>query len=249
MKSTRAIRVLRRPQHATSPTLSVITVVKNDVDGLEETGASVGLLVPHADREWIVWINAHSLDVDAHVAVAERYADVIVLGSDSGIFDAMNSALDFAKGEFVQFINAKDIILKPFDIHGLNKPCLVPVVYRDYFGRTRMVGRRKSMKFGIPFCHQGMILPRRGYQFDISLKYGADYLALIQMNLPWPLPIFENGLVQYDTTGVSTMNRWVSDKWTAKIISNEFGFFYAAIYICKCLAKLAIKRIYKVVRR
>jgi len=195
--------------------------------------------------EYLVWINDKCQDIALHLKVACDHADTVIIGNDVGIFDAMNKALLYAKGEYVLFLNARDEIIEPFDLKKIAGPCLIPVIYRNYFGRLRLVPVSKTVKMGIPYCHQGMILPRKGYYFDIRFKYGADYAALLNFNFRWPLPILESGLIKYDTTGVSTLNRWESDKWTALIIKEKFGVFWALLYLSVCLMKLGIKRLYR----
>jgi glycosyltransferase involved in cell wall biosynthesis len=194
--------------------------------------------------EYIIWINNRSTLEVNRLDEYYNYADIIIHDKDLGIFDAMNRALQYASGDYVMFLNARDIIIETFDLKEISGPCLVPVQYWDYFGRKRLVRVAPSMNFGIPYCHQGMILPRAGYYYDVVLKYGADYLALLDFNFNWPLPMLSSGLIEYDTTGVSTVNRWESDKWTARIIRARFGYGLAAFYLVKCLFKLGIKRIY-----
>uniref|UniRef100_Q3ASS7 Putative glycosyl transferase n=1 Tax=Chlorobium chlorochromatii (strain CaD3) TaxID=340177 RepID=Q3ASS7_CHLCH len=226
--------------------LSVITVVKDDYSGLIETAKSVSLIVPSELVEYIIWINESSFEIIHNIDLVKKLASKVIVGTDYGIFDAMNKALNYAAGDYVLFLNAKDLVIQGFNIEKMLRPCLLKVQYIDYFGRLRKVVRNHKIDFGIPYCHQGMILPRKGYLFDENLKYGADYLALINMNLNWPLPISDSGLIHYDTTGVSTVNRWESDKWTASIIKRKFGIFYSLRYLFYCLIKLSIKRLYDV---
>lgn len=226
------------------PILTIVTVVMNDPKGLILTAKSVEESKFQEGIEYIIWISHRSTQELVHIDMFYHYADKIVQGEDFGIFDAMNRSLQYANGKYVLFLNARDIIAAPINIQEIQGPCLVPVVYCDYFGRNRMVSTAKSLKLGIPYCHQGMILPRKGYHYDSSLKFGADYLSLLNFNFTWPLPMLSSGLVQYDTSGISTVNRWESDKWTARVIRDRFGYAWASIYVGKCLLKLGIKRIY-----
>jgi hypothetical protein len=223
--------------------LSIITVVKGDEKGLATTLMSLNCL-DLRKAEVVVWINANTDKLQEHIFTAIQYADTVISGSDTGIFDAMNRALDHAVGRFILFLNAKDKIIKPFSINDIDHPCVISVRYKNYFGLVRFVKVAKTKKLGIPYCHQGMILPRVGYNYNTRYKYGADYLALLDHNLPWPMQRLPVGLVEYDTTGVSTINRWESDRWTALVIKDQFGYFWSFLYLGKCLLKLSIKRIY-----
>lgn len=231
-------------QDNNTPILTIITVVMNDPAGLIRTATSVDKFKTNGGIEYIIWISHRSTQELVHIDEFYQTADMIIQGEDYGIFDAMNRSLQYASGKYILFLNARDIIIEPFNIQEVNGPCLVPVVYSDYFGRSRIVRAAKTIKFGIPYCHQGMILPRNGYHYDASLKYGADYLALLNYDFDWPLPMLSSGLIKYDTTGVSTVNRWESDKWTARVIRDRFGYAWASAYLAKCLLKLGIKRIY-----
>lgn len=227
--------------------IGIITVVRSDKLGLEATGRSILEKFKHNKFEWIVWINSSSLDLEDHVRISQKYkAHKIHVEDDMGIFDAMNKSLEKSDADLIIFLNARDTIIEEFDLSSIKGPALIPVQYIDYFGRMRKVKVNRALKFGIPYCHQGMILPRKGYYYDIDFKFGADYLALLNFNLQWPLPILPKGLIQYDTSGVSTVNRWEADKWTARVIRLRFGFVWASLYLCKCLIKLGIKQIYNI---
>lgn len=224
--------------------LTIITIVMNDPDGLVSTAKSLDKFKTVDELEYIVWVNHRSTAEIGRIDEYCQYADIIIHGEDHGIFDAMNRAMHYANGDYVLFLNARDHIIEPFNLNEIVGPCLVPVKYRDYFGRVRFVRVSKAIEFGIPYCHQGMILPRIGYQFDAYMRYGADYLALLNFNIAWPLPMLTQGLIEYDSTGVSTVNRWDSDKWTARVIKHRFGYSWTVSYLVFCICKLIVKRIY-----
>ena len=238
--------ILKNNKSPTIKKLTIVTVVKDDLAGLIKTAESVDLIYPREEIQYVVWINSSSQSIVNSLESFSKYADVIVLGNDFGIFDAMNKSLEFSTGEFVLFLNAKDVILEGFNLDYLNEPSLIKVKYKNYFGFEGWVKPSKLINRGIPYCHQGMILPRYGYHYDVDYKFGADYLALINLNLKWPLPFLNDGVVRYDTTGVSTVNRFKSDKWTAKVIEAKFGKALAIHYLLISVLKLIIKRIYDV---
>ena len=223
--------------------LSIITVVKDDDIGLTDTMLSLTKL-DLSNIEIVVWINSNSKRLQQHLNTANKYADIVLCGTDEGIFDAMNKAISFAEGFLILFLNARDRIVQPFKIKNLELPAIIRVQYKNYFGKKRFVNVSKTVKMGIPYCHQGMILPREGYLFDTKYKYGADYLALLNLKIDWPPPMLSEGLIEYDTTGVSTVNRWRSDKYTLRIIWSNFGAYWALIHFTRCVMKLGIKRAY-----
>lgn len=223
--------------------LGIITVVKNDINGLNETLSSVNQLDRSSIRLY-VWINSDSFNLDGHLSVAKEFADDVMVGNDDGVFDAMNKALNYIDSDYVLFLNARDTIVAPFNVDEVDSAKLIRTIYTDYFNTKRDVRISKSVKFGMPYCHQGMILPRIGLSFDKSLKYGADYQALLDLKLKWPLDFLSSGVINYDNTGISTINRWEADKWTYFVVCKNFGHLFACFYIMKCLVKLFIKRLY-----
>jgi len=229
------------------PVVSVITVVKDDIDGLVATANSLDMIKKN-NYEYIIWINSCSKNILKRLGDYRNNANLILLGEDKGIFDAMNKAVKYASGEYVLFLNAKDILLEGFDFYSFNGPFLIPVEYENYFGQKKRVRVKKSIKMGIPYCHQGMVLPKSKCIFNTEYVYGADYLALIDMGLSWPIPISEKGLIKYDNSGVSSKNRWCSDKYTAKIIRNKYSVFHSYLYMLKSGLKIMIKKVYSLLR-
>lgn len=111
----------------------------------------------------------------------------IVEEKDSGIYDAMNSAVEHSEGEFVIFINAGDSfysedVLKKFA--GAEKPEHNSIVYGDtYFALSQSMSKAPSCITGsvcyrnIP-CHQAIFYSRDlllTRQFDTAFKIRADY--------------------------------------------------------------------------
>lgn len=243
-------KIYKNDRCAAALKLTIITVVKDDPEGLRSTISSIEKNLSKDDSfEYVVWVNSRSIDVPGHISVAIKSANVLIVGEDEGIFDSMNRAAMYAGGQYMLYLNARDKIIEPFPVNSIASPCLIPVQYIDYFGRKRNVKVSKFLQMGIPFCHQGMILPREGYIYDASYRYGADYLALLNFNLSWPLPLLEKGLIEYDTTGVSTVNRWEADKWTSRVIRNKFGILWCYAYLVYCVSKLSIKCLFDLKRK
>jgi glycosyltransferase involved in cell wall biosynthesis len=89
------------------PTLSIVTINRNNGKGLEETIRSVAEQT-FSDFQYIV-IDGGS--TDASVDVIKKYADVIdywVSEPDKGIYHAMNKGIRQAKGEYLLFLNSGD---------------------------------------------------------------------------------------------------------------------------------------------
>lgn len=91
-----------------APQLSIITVNRNDRDGLAKTLASVHEQQSFAACEHLV-IDGGS--TDGSIDVIRRYADRLahwVSEPDAGIYAAMNKGIARSRGEFLLFLNSGD---------------------------------------------------------------------------------------------------------------------------------------------
>jgi glycosyltransferase involved in cell wall biosynthesis len=89
------------------PLVSVVTVCRNAEATLEDTMVNV-LGQTGCDFEYVL---VDGLSTDGTLAIIQRYAGQIAAwrsGKDYGPYDAMNQALELARGEWVLFMNAGD---------------------------------------------------------------------------------------------------------------------------------------------
>ena len=92
-----------------NPSLSIITINYNNVDGLKKTADSV-IRQRFNNFEWIV-IDGGS--TDGSVSIIEqsaRYISYWVSEPDNGIYNAMNKGIDAASGEYLLFLNSGDCL-------------------------------------------------------------------------------------------------------------------------------------------
>ena len=95
-----------------NPTLSVITIVYNNVRDIERTMLSV-LNQTHPNIEYIV-IDGKS--TDGTLQIINQYQNRIgklISEKDEGIYDAMNKGLAVATGDYVIFMNSGDEFFEP----------------------------------------------------------------------------------------------------------------------------------------
>lgn len=240
-------RIIYRRKHKKFAKLSIITVVKDDYLGLLTTANSVSkYVIDKKFIQYIIWINFKSEGIIANIHSIINLADVIVVGDDSGIFDAMNKSLEFSYCRYILFLNAKDYFCDYFDASMVTQPSLISVKYVDYFGKCRHVNVSSNISNGFPYCHQGLILPRHGYWHDTDYLFGAEYKALIDLNIKWPFPRINTGLIFYDTTGVSSVNRFINDIWLSKIVYEHYGLINFFRFSSISIFKLTVKRIYDI---
>jgi putative colanic acid biosynthesis glycosyltransferase len=221
--------------------LSVVTVVKDDPDGLSETCQSVKKHVKIV-YEHIIWISPSSLDTYDLSSIENDSCVEIFLENDEGIFDAMNKATDKTSGTFVLYLNAGDKFIGDL-VTQPTAPALIKVWYPDFRGKYKEVRKRQSMRLGIPYCHQGLVFSNDNIKY-VNQKFGSDYILFLEQFKEWPAVNFLSGAIHYRNDGTSTINRLTSDKMTAAIIRRNFGIFYAVVFILRSYVKIVIKKVY-----
>ena len=89
-------------------TLSIVTVTRNNLEGLKKTYDSIANQTTQA-FEWVV-IDGDSTDgTPEFVKSVSRQPDIYIHEKDSGIYNAMNKGIKIARGDYLLFMNAGDI--------------------------------------------------------------------------------------------------------------------------------------------
>ncbi len=90
-----------------APKFSIITVVYNDVENIEETIKSL-LNQTYKNFEYII-IDGKSDDGTVEkIKKYEKEITYFVSEKDGGIYDAMNKGIKISSGEFLFFLNSND---------------------------------------------------------------------------------------------------------------------------------------------
>lgn len=173
--------------------LSIITVNRNDAEGLRRTIESVRRNAPR-DREYIVIDGASS---DGSVGVIEAAGDCVdswLSEPDSGVFQAMNKGIERASGDYCLFLNSGDalcddsLVAAAGRIDGYSRD----VYYFDaalVSGGSRMVveyPKEIDVNFFVSgmINHQNALIPRALFdtigRFDESLRLSSDWLFFLK---------------------------------------------------------------------
>lgn len=171
-----------------SPVLSIITVVYNNVEGIERTIQSV--VNQSYDRIQYLIIDGGS--TDGTLEVIKKYSahvDYFISEPDRGIYDAMNKGLANATGEYVLFMNSGDEIWSLSTVERVFDSASNADIY---YGETEMfnakwesLGRRrhhvpvtfnwKSFRYGMCVSHQAIYIRRALVDpYDLSYQLSAD---------------------------------------------------------------------------
>jgi glycosyltransferase involved in cell wall biosynthesis len=196
------------------PTVSIITVVRNDVEGLGRTMDSVSSL-DYPRKEYIVVDGA---SVDGTLAVLERRGSEVtrwISEPDGGIYEAMNKGVRLSSGEYVCFMNAgdrfasRDIILRLFDpkpsAELLWGDCIIESERREEYDSARDVLRLLHRQMTV--CHQSLFVRREALlrrPFDESFRIAADYDFLCERLIAGATWVYRSLPVsRIDNTGAS----------------------------------------------
>ena len=170
------------------PTLSVITIVYNNVRDIERTMLSV-LNQTYPQIEYIVVDGAST---DGTLDIIKRYENRVakfISEKDNGIYDAMNKGLKLATGNYVIFMNSGDEF---YATDTVEKVFATADDADIYYGETEMIndqlqslGQRRhkapenftwrSFNYGMSVSHQAIYIKRPLIEpYDPKYQLSAD---------------------------------------------------------------------------
>jgi len=180
------------------PLISIITVVYNGVDFLEETIQSV-LNQEYENIEYII-IDGGSTDGTVDIIKNyEEHIDYWVSEADGGIYDAMNKGITVSNGEIVGIVNADDTLypdtikkvcekinfdnldyiygsIDLMDENGTIIGKTIPMDEKDIFLKKYI---------DMPFPHPSLFVTKDVYRqiglYDVQFKLSADYDFVLRL--------------------------------------------------------------------
>lgn len=210
------------------PALSIITVVKDDPEGLESTVASIRIQGP-ADAELLV-IDGSARPI-AH-DLSTPFPCRVIYEPPAGIYAAMNSGLVHATGRYAYFLNAGDtfandrVLARILDgLREADSPewAFGEVRFTDIRGRELrerpwdyQEERAHHFARGVFPAHQGIIVQistlRELGGFDARYRIAADYALMLSLSRRadpirwrWVIAEFQKG-------GASTQHWWLAQR-------------------------------------
>lgn len=211
------------------PAITVITVVKDDVEGLTVTATSI-LSQKYSNFQWLI-VDGYSSDGSWQYAQELKSIPFVtsIQSPPTGIYGAMNIGAKESSTTWIWFINAGDKFLtdeslgKIAVIASMNSETSIiatSVVYltpTDHFFSLSMpkVVESKLGNYAI-FHHQGSLLNRLVFNqtggFDQNLKLAADGKLLDSMISIAPPVIAPIVTVGFEMGGATSKNFWRSLK-------------------------------------
>ncbi|MCR5486024.1 MAG: glycosyltransferase [Lachnospiraceae bacterium] len=176
--------------------VTIVTVCYNEKETIADTVESV-FRQDYPDYEYIIKDGGST---DGTLEIIKRYMRQfeekgvrlrLLTGRDRGLYDAMNTAVSEASGDWVNFMNSGDLF---FDGRVLSH------IFsgRDYAGAGLIYGDALEVEYGeyyyfhkcperirerMPFSHQSVFASRRlleRYPFDLRFRIAADYDFLLK---------------------------------------------------------------------
>jgi glycosyltransferase involved in cell wall biosynthesis len=220
------------------PTLSIITIVYNNVRDIERTMLSV-LNQTYSNIEYIVVDGAST---DGTLEIIQRYQDrlsKVVSEKDAGIYDAMNKGLALTSGDYVLFMNSGDEL---FASDTVEKVFATAPDADIYYGETEMyneawqsIGKRrhsvpekftwKSFRFGMTISHQAIYIRRSLTEpYDRQYQLSADIDWILTAAKKAKTSVKVSGYVaKYLVGGMSKKRHQQSLKERFAIFTKHYG--------------------------
>lgn len=244
-----------------SPLFSIITINRNNAEGLRKTMQSV-LTQDFSDYEYIIIDGAStdgSVDIIREFLAVPEYAEKIsywVSEPDSGIYNAMNKGIRHATGEFVNMMNSGDAMLP--EVLGR-----VAKIAREHTGEV-LYGAVNRVKNGIyvetcgggdefiyagTLQHQACFFPLKFHKeyglYDESYLIASDYDFIAKLYVNNELFCHVNYIIcDYDIDGFSVKGVDLLKKEFEKI-QIKYGFipnpqFYKLKRMLKTILKFIL---------
>lgn len=225
--------------------ITIITVVYNNVLGIEATINSV-LNQTYKNIDYII-IDGGS--TDGTVEKIKKYVDRISLfisEKDTGIYNAMNKGLVYAKGKWVLFLNSGDWL---YAVDTISTVCChidesIDVFYGDQcfdYGDKKIIKCSDSSLCNfskyMPLFHPATLVKRellKEHPFDEKYKIAADYKQLYSLYLEgYSFKKINIVISNFEAvSGVSNINYSQAMKENFKVRSKENFFIWYPKYIC-----------------
>ena len=211
------------------PFISIITVVKNSADVIENTIKSV-ISQSYKNIEYII-VDGNSNDGTLEkIKKYDKQINYWCTIADKGLYDAMNFGLRLATGKIIGILNAGDIytqssfkIIENYFLKNKNLSFLFGTVERNYLGNNMILKtgfNRKKIKYNFDShtCHSSGFFIKSEIQKEIGL-YNLNYKCSSDYNLFYKL--FSNNNFEGDST---TKNELIGIVASGGF-SSKFGFW------------------------
>ena len=180
------------------PLISIITVVFNGIEHLEETILSVANQT-YCNIEYIIIDGGSD---DGTLEIIKKYPHIIdlwVSENDNGIYDAMNKGAKLATGSHLGFLNASDMYFTDAIQHVVNAIskndfdyCFAPAIVRTESGQDIFTAHpihnfvyQQGQYMGMPAPHMTTFIKVQVFRemggYDLSFLLSSDFDLLLRL--------------------------------------------------------------------
>ena len=240
------------------PKVSIITVVYNGIEFLEETIKSV-IAQTYPNIEYII-VDGGSKD--GTLDIIKKYEAHItkwISEPDKGIYDAKNKGIDLATGDWQNFLNAgdsfvsNDVLEKIFTTNLEN----ITLVYGDIIA-IRENGQKlnvnaielkddNSIKKGMKVCHQAIFYNKNiMIKYDDKLRLKSEWKHLIEITRKenFSPKKFNFPIVYYSVGGLGAQQLKLNQKEYRDVFLKMYGISAYITYM-PFFAYMTLRRILK----
>ncbi|MCM1505200.1 MAG: glycosyltransferase [Muribaculum sp.] len=226
-----------------SPLFTIITVTYNAASTLPATLTSVKeqtcRLFEYIVMDGLSTDNTLKLAIDAGIPQSKIYSS-----QDTGIYDAMNKAMDLAKGEYLIFLNAGDRFHSADTLQHIADAIMDNDFPGIVYGQTDLVDDKgryiaprhltapevltlDSFAEGMVVCHQAFVVLRKLAQpYNLKFRFSADYEWCIRCLQRSRRNVYlDEVMIDYLNEGTTTANRKASLKERFRIMCYYYGFW------------------------
>ena len=240
------------------PKVSIITVVYNGIEFLEETIKSV-ISQTYPNIEYII-VDGGSKDGTLDIIKKyEAHISKWISEPDKGIYDAMNKGIDLATGDWQNFLNAGDsfvynnVLEKIFTTNLEN----ITLVYGDIIA-IRENGQKlnvnaielkddNSIKKGMKVCHQAIFYNKNiMIKYDDKLRLKSEWKHLIEITRKenFSPKKFNFPIVYYSVGGLGAQQLKLNQKEYRDVFLKMYGISAYITYM-PFFAYMTLRRILK----
>ena len=240
------------------PKVSIITVVYNGIEFLEETIKSV-ISQTYPNIEYII-VDGGSKDGTLDIIKKyEAHISKWISEPDKGIYDAMNKGIDLATGDWQNFLNAGDsfvdnnVLEKIFTTNLEN----ITLVYGDIIA-IRENGQKlnvnaielkddNSIKKGMKVCHQAIFYNKNiMIKYDDKLRLKSEWKHLIEITRKenFSPKKFNFPIVYYSVGGLGAHQLKLNQKEYRDVFLKMYGISAYITYM-PFFAYMTLRRILK----
>lgn len=208
----------KKRTNAAKPLISIITVVRNGKDTLEQCINSV------VDQTYkhIEYIVIDAASTDGTVDILERYKDKIdywVSEPDGGIYDAMNKGISIARGQWIYFLGCDDELMNRSVIESVFEENKEDLASTDViFGNVLLDKVLQKSRYG-PWLkikntihHQSAFYNKRlfdSFRYNSGFSVSSDYELNLRLFLGKAKAVSVGWTIaRCGGKGVSTAGKW-----------------------------------------